>query len=386
MVETEVLKLKSALNIKRQQHDSLAKQVDKLKEEAAKFGSSTVDIEMLRAEPETIGVGVCRNSTTSGKRCKVELKSAPRITLAEKAEDPLMPSNGFMRLALTALAMLAAFCCPAVVVVLWDVRTRRINTADDVSQGLRLPVIGSVPLIPSRVIRQLGSPSKRYQSWHVRLTESVDGITARVLHKAELGQCRVIMVSSATGGEGKTTLATQLAMSLARTERRIVLVDFDLRRPAFDELFGVPLEPGVCEVLRQQNTVSELVHPSGTENLDVITAGRWDRHALASLSNGCAGAMFQQLREAYDFVVIDTSPLLPVADARFVSQHVDAVVLSVLRDISQAPKIQAACDILAAFGVQSVEAVVTGASYNLYGQHDELRIDDFCLRVDNAYA
>ena len=320
------------------------------------------------------------------EKTKVELKSAPRITLFEKAEDPLMPSNGMFRAMLTALAMLAAFCCPAAVVILWDAHTRRINTADDVSQGLRLPVIGSVPLIPSRVIRQLGSPSKRYQSWHVRLTESVDGITARVLHKAELGQCRVIMVSSATGGEGKTTLATQLAMSLARTERRIVLVDFDLRRPAFDELFGVPLEPGVCDVLRQQNTVSELVHPSGTENLDVITAGRWDRHTLASLSNGCAAAMFQQLRDAYEFVVIDTSPLLPVADARFVSQHVDAVVLSVLRDISEAPKIQAACDILAAFGVH----VGGGRGHRRQLQPvrpaRRLRINASRLRMNNVYA
>ena len=69
--------------------------------------------------------------------------------------------------------------------------------------------------------------------------------------------------------------------------------------------------------------------------------------------------MFQELRGLYEFVVIDTSPLLPVADARFVSRHVDAVVLSVLRDVSEAPKIQAARDILTAFGAQSVEAVVT---------------------------
>ena len=365
----DLIKFRTSFNIKRQQCDVLMKQVDKLKEEAAKFGSSTVDIEMAKSNVKQLEL-VYQNLDNEREKVKVELNSAPRIVLSERAEDPLLPSNLLLRAALSVLAMLAAFCCPAVVVVLWDARTRRINTADDVSQGLRLPVIGSVPLIPARVIRQLGSPSRRYQSWHVRLTESVNGITARILHKAELGQCRVIMVSSATGGEGKTTLATQLAMSLARTKRRIVLVDFDLRRPAFDGLFGVPLEPGVCDVLRHQNTVSELVRPSGTENLDVVTAGRWDRHTLASLSNGCAGTMFQQLRDAYEFVVIDTSPLLPVADARFVSQHVNAVVLSVLRDISQAPKIQAACDILAAFGVQSVEAVVTGPSYNLYGQHE----------------
>ena len=96
----------------------------------------------------------------------------------------------------------------------------------------------------------------------MRLTESVDGITARILHKAELGEGRVIMVSSAGGGEGKTTLATQLALSLARTRRKIVLVDFDLRRPSFDSVFGVSLEPGVSELLRGQNDVADLPRPS----------------------------------------------------------------------------------------------------------------------------
>jgi capsular exopolysaccharide synthesis family protein len=177
------------------------------------------------------------------------------------------------------------------------------------------------------------------------------------------------MVSSASGGEGKTTLATQLAMSLARAGRQTVLVDFDLRRPAFDEVFGLPLEPGVCEGLRRQSSVSALVHQVANDNLAVVTAGRWDRSALASLSNGAAAAMFKQLREEYEFVVVDTSPILPVADARFVSQHVDAVVLAVFRDVSQAPKIEAACEILAAFGVQTVEAVVTGPNDNMYGKH-----------------
>ncbi len=177
------------------------------------------------------------------------------------------------------------------------------------------------------------------------------------------------MVSSATGGEGKTTLATQLALSLARTGRRTVLVDFDLRRPSFDEMFGMPLSPGVSEVLRHESDPSDLVHPVAADNLAVVTAGRWDRQALASLSNGSVDALFRQLREDFDFVVVDTSPILPVADARFVSQYVDTVVLSVFRDVSEAAKIQAACDILAAFGVQSVEAVVTGPGNGMYGRH-----------------
>jgi capsular exopolysaccharide synthesis family protein len=173
---------------------------------------------------------------------------------------------------------------------------------------------------------------------------------------------RVILVSSAAAGEGKTTLATHLAMSFARNGRQTVLVDFDLRRPALDGVFGLPLTPGVSEMLRGESDPDQLAQPTETENLSVLTAGAWDRRALASLANGSASALLKDLREKYEFVVIDASPILPVADTRFVSQHVDEVVLAVFRDVSQSPKVEAACEILKAFGVANPQAVVTGSS------------------------
>lgn len=368
LVELDIRKLESATVVLAEQERSIQADVERLRKDADKFGSSTVDIEMLRGDIRNIDE-VLTGIAKEKDKLKVEIRSSARVIPLQKAEVPEAASNTNMRIALTILTILGGLCCPAVVVALWDSRAKRINTCADVSKGLQLSVIGSVPLIPSRIIRHLGSPSKRNQMWHVRLTESVDGIAARVLRKAETEQCRVIMVSSATSGEGKTTLSTQLALSLARTGRRTVLVDFDLRRPSFDTIFGLPLEPGVCEVLRDQNPVSTLVHDIAANDLSVVTAGRWDRLALASLSNGAAAAMFKRLREDFDFVVIDTSPILPVADARFVSQHVDSVVLSVFRDISESPKIQAACEILTAFGVQNIEAVVTGPNDHMYGEH-----------------
>ena len=236
------------------------------------------------------------------------------------------------------------------------------------SSGLGLSVIGSVPAIPAHVLRRLGGTSKRSQTWRLRLTESMDGIAARLLHKAEREQSRVVLVSSAMAGEGKTTLATQLAMSLARHLRRTVLVDFDLRRPGLDGVFGVPSEPGVCEALRGEGDLAGMIQPTGTEHLSVLPAGRCDRQAMAALANGGAGPLFKQLRQQYDFVIIDSSPILPVADTRFVSQHADTVVLSVFRDLSEVPKIQATCEILDAFGVRDLEAVVTGGSGFAYGR------------------
>jgi capsular exopolysaccharide synthesis family protein len=368
-IMTEIKKNEAFISVMSEQEKSSQKLVDDQLHEAEKIGISSVDVEMMRADIKNLDA-VMGQIVTEREKLRVEIRSAPRITAPYgKADVPIEPSNRMPLIVMTIMAMFGCACIPAAIISFLDVQTRRINNSTDVSKGLSLSVIGSIPLIPQRVIRKLGSPSKRNRMWHMRLTESVDGIAARILRKADTEQCRVIMVSSAIGGEGKTTLATQLAMSLARVGRQTVLVDFDLRRPSFDEVFGLPLEPGVCEALRRENPVSALVHQIPADNLAVVTAGRWDRTALASLSNGSAAAMFKQLREDFEFVVIDTSPILPVADARFVSQHVDSVVLSVFRDISEAPKIEAACEILTAFGVNTIEAVVTGPNDRVYGKH-----------------
>jgi polysaccharide biosynthesis transport protein len=367
-VRMEVIKLTEQSNSLQARERKLAGNIATMGKEANTFLTLSIDAQRLNTEIKDLQQ-VESTLVAERERLRVESKAAGRVSLPQPAEEPLMPSNTTTRTALTILAMLAAFCCPVALIAFIDTRTRRINQVSDVSQKLGLPVIGSVPLVPARVIRRLGSPSSRHRIWHLRLTESVDGIAARLLRKADLEQRRVIMVSSAAGGEGKTTLATQLAMSLARAGRRTVLVDFDLRRPAFDEVFGTPLAPGVSELLRRESAISELVHRDVADNLAVVTAGQWDRRSLASLSNGGATALFKQLREDFEFVVIDTSPILPVADARYVSQFADSVVLSVFRDVSESPKIQAACDILAAFGVRSIEAVVTGPNEHLYGRH-----------------
>ena len=367
IVQTEIMKLQASLDVMKEQQTTLQTEVEDKQREAEKFGQSTVDVEMMRADIKNLDT-LLTGISSEKEKLGVEMRNASRVTLLQRADLPELPSNTLLRAVLSVLAMMAGLCCPAAVIALWDTRSRRINSSDDVSRGLQLTVVGSMPLIPAKVIRHLASPSKRYQTWHVRLTDSVDGIAARMLHKADLGQCRVIMISSAVGGEGKSTLAMQLALSLARVKRRTVLVDFDLRCPTFHREFGqLPLDPGVCEILRGQNAVAEVLHETGTENLSVITAGRWDRFTSAALSSGGAAALFKELREAYDFVIVDSSPILPVADARFVSQHVDAVLLSVLRDVSEAPKIQATSEILAAFGVRSVEAVVTTPDEHFYG-------------------
>jgi len=363
-IDAEIQKIQAKLEVLGKQEEGLAAEVAAKSQEVKNLSGSPVEIEMRRAEIEYLD----RNLTSIGQerdQLEVEIRSAPRITLFQAAAPPETQANLPVRVAVTVLMMGIAFCFPAVGIVLWDSSSRRVNTSEQVSKDLGLTVIGSVPLIPARILQRLDSPSKQGQTWQSRLTESVDAVAAWLLRQAEREQERVVLITSAVSGEGKTTLATQLAMSLARSGHSTVLVDFDLRRPAFDRVFGLPGVPGISEVLRRQADLSQSVHQTGTENLSVVTAGRWDRHALAALANGAAEPIFEELRAEYEFVIVDASPILPVADARFVSQYVDAVILSVFRDISRTPKVQQTCDILKAFGVSTVEAVVTGSSEKL---------------------
>ncbi len=363
-IEDQIRQLEVQVEVLSDQEQRLAEAVTQQETEIGKLSTTSIDLQMVQAEIDRSNE-VLMSVRDEAQRMRVELNSDPRVQLVQEPETPKSEDRFGIRVALTVLASIVGLCIPIGSITWWDTRAERINSVDDVSKRLGLTVLGSVPRIPARAVRELGSASKNRQTWHLRLTESIDGIAARLLHQADVKQTRVVLISSASGGEGKTTLATQLAMSLARNGRRTALVDFDLRRPAFDKVLGLPLEPGVSEVLRGQNEASEVIHPTGTENLDVVTAGRWDRLALTALANGAAGSLFDVLRAKYDFVVVDTAPILPVADTRFVSQHADTVILSVFRDISRSPKIMAAVETLDAFGVTSVEAVVTGPTDNL---------------------
>jgi polysaccharide biosynthesis transport protein len=361
-VEKEIKRVQAQIDIADKQQKNNESEVVRLRKQAEQIGSSSVDVEMLRTDIENLKRSLT-SITNEREKLKVDMKSDSRVQLLQKkAEVPEMPSNGPIRIAFTVMAALFGLCVPAAGLTLWDTKYQRINSSKEVNERLGIPVIGSLPIIPARVLRHLGAPSKRNQLWQIRLTESVDGITARLLRRAELEQRRVVMITSAVSGEGKTTLAAQLAMSLARTGRRTVLVDFDLRQPSFDEALGLERSPGVSEILRNESDLASAIQSTSTDNLSVITAGRWNRTALSALANGAAYSLFKELRDDFEFVVVDTSPILPIADARFVSQYVDSVVLCVFRDKSESPRIRAACDILEAFGVQSVEAVVAGTS------------------------
>jgi capsular exopolysaccharide synthesis family protein len=266
------------------------------------------------------------------------------------------------------LSGFGAFFLAAGAIVWFDIRTRRINSLEEVAGGLRLPILGSLPSVPRRAAAtKSGRGAVDAAVWQGSLMESVDSARVMLLRKAQLENAKVAMIVSALSSEGKTTLSCHLATSLARAGHRTLLIDTDIRRPSVHRVFDVPNTPGLCELLTGQGDLTEAVAPTSQDGLFVISAGQLSPETLRALAQDGLRQMMATLREQFDFVILDSSPILPVTDSLLISQYADGCIFSIRRDVSQYPKVATACQRLSMMGIPMWGAVVIGLDQLSYG-------------------
>ncbi len=321
------------------------------------------DLEWLQdeiAQQDTINKEVSRQVQT----LHIETQAPPRVTeLEEVITVPAQTESSRLRLA--GGAGLGAFAAALFGIALLEFRCRRVTHADEVVHGLNMKLVGALPLVPRRALLGRASVARNLE-WQNRLTESVDAIRTTLLSAARFEGLRRVMVTSAGGGEGKTLLSCHLAVSLARAGCKTLLIDGDLRRPSVHKLFNLPLANGFSELLRGQAEPLDVTNAGPLDGLSVITAGNGDSRAIQTLARERLGELLQQLSEKYEFVIIDSAPVLPVADAQLIGQHADGVVLSVMRDVSRLPSVYAACERLALLRIRILGAVVNGMQGHYY--------------------
>jgi capsular exopolysaccharide synthesis family protein len=289
-----------------------------------------------------------------------ESPSAGRITLLEAAEVPTSRTTD-RQLKAAGTAGFGAFGVVAVGLALLEFRKRRVGAVADVALGLGLPVIGTLP--PTKPDFRI-APSGSLPV--IELTDTVpdaaDALRAVFLHVAREEQLKTVMVASAVEGEDKTSLATQLAATLARAWRRTLLVDCDLRRPTAHEALDVPLEPGFCDALRGTMEFEKAIRTTSVNRLWMLPAGRCDEAALSALSREEVAEFFERAERQYDFIIINAAPVLLVADSLVIGKHADAALLAVLRDVSRLPAVNAAQRRLRWLGIRVLGAVLLGAT------------------------
>lgn len=361
-----IAKLQSKVSLLQVQEQGLAGEIQRLEGEIKRLAAAlrqpdkpTSDLEALRDEVSQ-GEQVLKKLTEQLYTLKVEPLVPPRVRLLEAAEVPQSKALD-RKIKTTGLASLGMFSLIVLGISWREYRARRVYEFADVAQGLGLNLLGTLPALPTSARRLLpGANPGNELYWQTLLAESVDALRTQLLHAAHLEPLRVIMITSASGGEGKTSLASHLATSLARARRRVLLVDGDLRNPGLHRQFSLPSEPGLSEVLRGEKSFADVVRPTPQNRLALVPAGRWDSEAVQALAQKGSGSIFDGLKDEYDFIVVDSSPVLPVADSLLLGQHVDGVVFAVLREESRLPAIYAAHQRLATLGIRLLGTVVIG--------------------------
>jgi len=333
--------------------------LDKLVAEEKGFKVNNIDLENDKKDLEPLETS--RTELTKQKNT-LELEdqnSSPRI---EVLEDPQIFRNYNLKTkwAFSSIAAAAGLLAVCLLVSYVEWRNRRVDGVDQVVTELGMRVIGTIPAFPSRAALRSGETGAN-QNWRFILNESVNSTRTMLLHTARTEQMQVILVTSAMQGEGKTSLSSQLATSMATAGLRTLILDCDLRNPSMQKLFDVPVAPGCAEILLQEIDISDAVQQTSVPNLWIIPAGQCNHRVIAALAQGHPiEALLNRLRGQFDIIIVDSCPILPVADTLLVAQHVDGVVFSILQDVSQLPKVQDASERMIQLNIPLLGAVVNG--------------------------
>ena len=214
---------------------------------------------------------------------------------------------------------------------------------------LDAPLLGHVPRFDSssqgRVVSLVSPFSPAAEAYRV-LNANVRFLLAAHSHEgagARRGLRTIngmVMVASAAPAEGKTSLATNLAVTAARSGLRVVLVEADLRNPGIARLFGLDAPRGLSDLLIEGGDTTDYLLDVGVDNLLVLPAGSVPPNPAELLSSAQAHALWIELRALADLVILDTPPLLRVADGLDVATHVDAVVVTARHGVTRTHQLE----------------------------------------------
>ena len=330
------------LDAKSKEFDKVAKQVTELGQANADLSARRSEIEQLEKVTEQMGMQL--------QASEVDIALPARVELIEEASVP-EGSDELFRIMLTILAGLGGLGLGAGAVVVFEYLRDRVSTAEEISQRVGVRVVGTLPQV-SR---------SRKRSTAGEMAESVDGVRA-VISQTGREAPKVILVTSAVGHEGKTTFAAQLAASLARSDKRTLLLDGDLRHPNVHLALELELRAGLPELLRGEIGNDEAVQPTAIEGLFAVTGGSCDYAAITALSRPELAKVIKGFRDSFDHVVIDAGPVLAFADALLLGQLSDVALVATMRDVSRVPLVIAAVDKLRGVGVRVLGTVVNGVA------------------------
>jgi capsular exopolysaccharide synthesis family protein len=351
-LDTEV---KLAVSRSQRDYRAASRREDLLREALGTQQASAQALQSKSAGYESLKREVVTNqqlyTTLDQKMKEVGISSALKATnvgVVDRAKPPLTPYRPPIVLNL-GLGIVIGLLLAVGGVLALEYFDGSVRTIEDIESSLSVPALATIPVVAGRRGRrrlralnavplvetgrngwQRGAGLEVDNRGRMILAEAFAALRTAVLIGGDAPSLRTLLVTSSQPGEGKTTICVNLALSLAKLGRRVLLVDADLRHPSVHSALGLHNARGLSDYLAGHHSWRSLVRSYGAGNLDVIVGGRSDASPSEWFASNQMRHLIVELAGEYDFVIIDSPPLLVYpADVRTLAALVDGALLAV---------------------------------------------------------
>lgn len=280
------------------------------------------------------------------------------IDTAMADEIPVSPKRSVIWL----LALIFGIGIPFGVIYLIKVLSFRISSHEEVERLTGLPIIGDIPLSEEKKAIAVEENNNDL------MAEIFRGVRSNLLFSLNGNDRKVVMVTSTVSGEGKTFIASNLAMSLALLGKKVVLVGLDIRKPGLNKVFSLPHKiTGITQYLSapQETDLMSLLLPSGMNpNLQILAGGIVPPNPTELLAREALPAAIDILRRNFDYVVLDTAPIGMVTDTLMIARTADATVYVCRADYSHKSNLELVNELVESNKFSNVSIVINGIDMN----------------------
>ncbi len=367
--------------------DSLSLQIEETQKEIDKRITSKAQTEMELARQQNLlleqrnNYQVLQNFYEQLSLTLTNNSESVAIVEPAKVPEKSVDSN---KLLFTTLAGFLGALVAIAIASLNEYTNGTLQTPVDIVQSLDLTVLGSVGRLSDKesklvVVSQPRSPN----------TETFRRLATNIRHERQVKSLRLLLVTSPSAQEGKSIVTANLAAALAMAELRVVVVDADLHMPQLHQLFGVPQEGGLSNVLVDEAEDVCLKQIEATK-VKILTSGNLPPNPAEMLGSSRMVSLLEDLREQSDIVLIDCPPVLPVADATILASHVDGVLMVLRANQTHVQSAIEAVEGLRKVGVNIVGAILNGVpkgrGYYYYSHEEKNRVNRGSKKILTGFS
>lgn len=352
------------------------------REDSLKRALAKQERESLNLNQKAIKYGVLRRDVESArqmyelliKRFKettlTEDMKTGNIRIVDKAEIPKDPVKPRKKLNIL-LAMIVSLITGIGLTFFYEYLDNTIKFPEDIKKHLNIPYLGPVPTFAKgENPHSANNPGLvTIHSPKSIASEAYRGIRTSILFSSARSEPRVILISSAGPQEGKTVTASNLAVTMAQSGSKVIVLDCDLRRPTIHKIFGLKRDEGMTNILVGKKDISEVVVNTRIPNLYAISCGPIPPNPSEILGSGRMTKLIEILRKNYTRIIIDSPPVSAVTDGVVLSKTVDGVVLVVHANNTAREVVRNGLDQLKAVGAHVLGVVLNGVDMSRDGYY-----------------